>query len=220
MMATFVRIMCLAARIWAVENSKSRACIGVGAFNLVRRSALERTGGFEELKLTVVDDVALGQMLKQSGARSAVLNGRRHLGLYFYRTIGEAARGTEKSALIAFSFSYLRFVFVTIAILWCELSPIIALALACVSLGTGVGGWVLLVLGIAGVCLALFSVLTVNGWLKTPLLPAVFFPVGVALSFALVARAAFLATWRGGHMWRGVLYPTDILREGNRLRFR
>jgi cellulose synthase/poly-beta-1,6-N-acetylglucosamine synthase-like glycosyltransferase len=224
-LATFVRLICLSARVWAIEDARSTASIGVGAFNLVRRSAFERTGGFEALRLTVVDDVALGQMMKRSGAKCAVLNGRRRVGLQFYRTVGEAARATEKSVLVAFRFSYLRLVAVLLTTLWLELSPILALALLCVSaieeLG-GPSGAALIVLGglaAAGLILALFSSLLINRWAGMRLLPAACFPVGVTLNFFLVARAAILAAWRGGHMWRGTLYPNEVLRAGSDFRF-
>ena len=74
-LAMFLRLSCLAIRPRALADPRSRAAIGCGAFNLVRRSAFARTPGFEGLRLDVVDDVALGQMLKQHGARSGVMNG-------------------------------------------------------------------------------------------------------------------------------------------------
>jgi cellulose synthase/poly-beta-1,6-N-acetylglucosamine synthase-like glycosyltransferase len=227
-LAYFIRLICLSLRLWAVEDPKSSAKAGVGAFNLVRREAFEQAGGLHELRLTVGDDVGLGQLLKDAGARCAVVNGRGHVGLHFYRTLGEAARATEKSALVVFQFSYLRFVSSVLALLWCELSPIVALALAFVwagggSLGSsGTGSFAAIVLGglgAAGLTLALFSALVINRWIRMPLLPATLFPVGALLSAVVTARAVALAAWRGGHMWRGVLYPTELLRAGNRLRF-
>jgi len=220
-LATFIRFICLSIRLWAIENPRSTAAVGVGAFNLVRRSAFERTGGFEEIRLTIGDDVALGQMMKRSGAKCSAVNGRRQIGLHFYRTMGEAVRATEKSALVAFQFSYLRLVAVSLTLLWLELSPIVALVLAYATegFGAGLGGAVLQILGVSGIALALLAALLVNRWVAMPLLPATFFPIGVMLSVAIVGRAAVLAAWRGGHLWRGMLYPTDVLRKGNRLRF-
>ncbi len=236
-LAYFIRLICLSLRLWAVEDPKSSAKVGVGAFNLVRRTALEQAGGFHELRLTVGDDVGLGQLLKDAGARCAVINGRGHVGLQFYRTLGAAARATEKSALVVFQFSYLRFATGVPALLWCELSPVIALVLACVWAGAGTvdtagaglatlsasgsevsAAIILGVLGAAGLGLALFSALVINRWIRMPLWPAALFPLGAVLSAAITVRAVVLATWRGGHMWRGVLYPTELLRAGNRLR--
>lgn len=219
MLASFLRIICLSARAWAVKDPESSASIGVGAFNLVRRSAFERTGGFEELKMTVVDDVALGQMMKRSGARCSVVNGRRHLGLHFYRTLAEAAGGTEKSALVAFRFSYLSLAVVMLVMLWCEISPIVALLLGWGMHGSGDVALTLLVLGTSGMVLALLTALLTARWAAMRLLPAACFPLGLLLCLVIVARAAVLAAWRGGHTWRGVLYTNEELRAGNRLKF-
>jgi len=212
--AFFVRQICLAGRMWAVDNPHSRAFVGVGAYMLLRREALEQTGGFEELRLTVVDDMGLAQMLKESGAQCAVANGRRQVGLHFYGGLAEAVQGPEKSVLVSFGFSYVRLVAVMLVMVLCDLSPAIALV-AGIALGTPI----LWGLGLAMGALALFSSLAVNRWLRMRLVPAVFFPIGLLVSVFAVARAAVLAAWRGGHVWRGVLYPNDVLRAGNRLRF-
>ena len=222
-LAVFVRAFCMAGRIWAVPNPDSTAAIGVGAFNLVRRAAFERTPGFERLRLTVVDDLGLGQMMKDSRARCCVLNASRGIGLLFYGTWWKAARGTEKSVLIPYQFSYLRLVLANLAIPLGEWSPV-GLLVAGGSLWSAqtFSYWVAPTLLAAGaVCLglALFASLRINHWLRRPLLPAACFPFGVVLAVIATARAAILAAWRGGHMWRGVVYPTSALKAGNRLRF-
>src|SRR5262249_22566286 len=45
MLASFIRILCISCRIWAVEKPDTRAAGGVGAFNLIRATALDRAGG-------------------------------------------------------------------------------------------------------------------------------------------------------------------------------
>jgi glycosyltransferase involved in cell wall biosynthesis len=44
-LATFLRTFPVATRCWAISDPQSRAFIGIGAFNLVRCSAFERTDG-------------------------------------------------------------------------------------------------------------------------------------------------------------------------------
>ena len=50
----------LKTRIWALRRPRSRAYVGVGAFNLVRRETYERVGGHRSVAFEVVDDLKLG----------------------------------------------------------------------------------------------------------------------------------------------------------------
>ncbi len=87
-LATFVRIFCLITRMWSLTGPRWRTPLGIGAFNLVRRSAFERTAGFEWLRLEVVDDLGLAQMLHATGASGGIAGGRGLVGLRWYRTLG------------------------------------------------------------------------------------------------------------------------------------
>ncbi len=70
-LASFSRTGMVLGRVGLVSDPRSKVGGRVGAFGLVRRSALERSPGIEHLRLEVADDLALGQMLKASarGAR-------------------------------------------------------------------------------------------------------------------------------------------------------
>lgn len=91
-LTTFYRLLCAGGQLWAVPDPHSSAAIGVGAFNLVRRSTLLRSPGLEWLKMEIGDDAALGVMLKLSGARQAVLNGCAAVSLEFYPSY-QSSRG-------------------------------------------------------------------------------------------------------------------------------
>ena len=106
--ALFCRGFVVAARLWGVADRKSSAFAGIGAFNLVRRAALQRTEGFAWLRMEVGDDMALGMMLKQSGARCELVNAHGLLGLHWYRTLAELARGAEKAYASVAQCSLLR----------------------------------------------------------------------------------------------------------------
>ena len=56
-------------------------------------------------------------------------------------------------------------------------------------------------------------------WMNGRWLPALLVPVATVLAIALTLRSGWLAVRRGGLMWRGTLYPTELLRAGARFRF-
>ena len=204
-LSTGFRLICLRTRIWAVADRRSNAAVGVGAFNLVRRAALARAGGFEALKLEVVDDVALGHILKKSGAASCPVNGRGLVGLYFYRSLREAAQGMEKSVLRAFGFSFFRLVSFSVWFLIVELGTFVGL----LSLGIP---W-LRVVGAVGAVAALAATATLSRWMNLRILPTLLVPVGTLLMLAVLLRSGWLAVRRGGLLWRGTLYPISMLRQ-------
>jgi hypothetical protein len=224
-LGTFVRVLCLAGRPWAAANPRSPVAVGIGAFNLVRRPALQRSPGFVWLKLEVVDDVGLARMLKASGARTALLNGCGFVALDWYRSLAEAASGAEKSVFATVGgFSVARLAGLAAGILLLELLPFLLLPAAvgrwCASgtaaspLLTGLGALAALSCGAA-----LLAQGIICRWARRPLLPSLLVPVGVVLNVWMSLRAGWLAVRRGGLLWRGVLYPLERLRQGARLRF-
>lgn len=76
MMMSFFGAMALLTRpMWRVSNPRSKAHVGVGAFNMVRRSAYERIGTFEALRCDVVEDLGLGLLIKQQELRQRIVTG-------------------------------------------------------------------------------------------------------------------------------------------------
>src|SRR5207237_9332066 len=53
-----------------VSNPRSSPYVGVGAFQLVRRSAYEASGTHKRLAMEVVEDMKLGNIVKRAGFRS------------------------------------------------------------------------------------------------------------------------------------------------------
>ncbi|WP_437320579.1 glycosyltransferase [Sorangium sp. So ce385] len=206
----FVRIMCLGGRLWAIEDPASKAAIGSGAFNLVRREAYDRCPGFRQIRLEVADDVALGQILKRSGARSRAMSGRGAVGLRFYGSLGEMARGSEKNGYAVLGRCSLpRVVVACAALLSLELAPLLGLL-------PWAPAW-LRGLGLCAAGLAFAASIGVARWSGRRVLPALLWPVGTALFVAMMLRAGWLGFRRGGIVWRGTLYPSETLRAGMRL---
>jgi hypothetical protein len=204
-LSTFLLLMSALSRPWALSNPRSSAAVGVGAFNLVRRSALARTPGLEWLKMEIADDAALGVMLKRSGARQALLNGRDAVSLEFYPSVGALTRALEKNGATA-PFPVFLFGNLLLVGLLCGLlagfasgeGPLVLLA---------AGTWVL---G-GAVTFALCR------WLGLARAPALVPFAGVLpLAWAMV-RSSALALVRGGVLWRGTFYPTSVVHAGQRV---
>ncbi|HVY71936.1 MAG TPA: glycosyltransferase family 2 protein, partial [Verrucomicrobiae bacterium] len=53
-----------------VNRDRPKCHLGIGAFNFVSAAAYRQCGGYETLRLTVVDDVKLGLLLRRAGKRT------------------------------------------------------------------------------------------------------------------------------------------------------
>ncbi len=201
-LASFFRVVVFGGRMWAVPDDSSKAAGGVGAFNLFRRSALERTPGLEWLKMEIADDAALGVMLKRAGARQRVLIAREAVSLQFYPSYGVMARALEKNGAQLPFLPMLFGLSLLVAIEWgwlAGLTPTLWPAALAV-----------------GVLAAIAGAVTAR-WLGNPVGPGLFSVVGTVLIAAVLARSSFLAWRRGGVVWRGTFYSTAAVRAGRRL---
>ena len=95
--STFGLLFLLTTRATQVNKTESKAIIGVGAFNLVRRETFDKTPGFEWLRLEVVDDVGVGFMLHQAGGQTHFALADKDLSLTWYDSISAMFQGLEKN---------------------------------------------------------------------------------------------------------------------------
>jgi hypothetical protein len=211
-LASFCRLISLGLRPRAIEDPQNRAALGVGAFNLVRRAALERSPGLAYLKMEVIDDIALGQMLKRAGARASVALGDGVVSLDYYRSAGELIRGMEKNGFAGFgSFNYVQLFAMVVGFAVIECAPLGALA--------AVGHPLVQLGGLVVLGLALDHCARAARLYARPLGPALLYPFGLALLLAGAVRSAWLAARNGGVAWRGTVYPLAQLRAGMRRSF-
>jgi glycosyltransferase involved in cell wall biosynthesis len=207
MMAFFQSQFVFARRPWKVADPKSRDAIGVGAFNLIRREAYDRLGTYERLRMAVLDDMRLGEIVKQEGLRQRVAFGRDLLRLrWVFGTRGMVENLTKNG------FAILRFN------VWFAALAVCGVLLVNVGPFAGAGfasGWAR-----AGFLTALFAVVMVYvgmSWHSdiSPLY-AVLHPVGALVFCYALVRSAVLTLAHGGVVWRGTLYPLAELRKFSR----
>ena len=105
--------MHLANDPYQVSNPHSRAYVGVGAFQLMKRSAYEACGTHRRLAMEVVDDMKLGKLVKQAGLRSGVGIAQEAVVVRWHAGVGNLIRGVTKNFFAALGYN-LPFVVVAI----------------------------------------------------------------------------------------------------------
>ena len=189
--------------LWRVADSGARDFIGVGAFNLVRRSAYEALGGFTALRMEVLEDMRFGWMLKRAGYRQRVVLGPGLARVRWSHGAWGVVRNLEKNLFAVYRFK------TATAFLAC-LGLVVQIALPLAALW--VGGWarvgaVVLYGAVAGLYIASRKVTRVSPWY------VLVYPVAAGLFLFAHLRSVALALWRGGVLWRGTLYSLKQLRS-------
>ncbi len=206
MMMGFFQLAGLAARPWKIPDPKSRACVGTGAFNLVRRSAYESIGTFESLRLAVVEDLMLAYRVKGAGFSSRAAIGRGMVSVHWASGAMGIVRTLGKNLYAILGFRWYLALSVVCFMLAFNVGPFFFVWLA--------PGWAKLGFAIYLACLfyAYWLFRNFNG-----ISPGYFLlhPVSTTLAAYAVLRSMVITIARGGVIWRGTLYPLKELKKQN-----
>ena len=187
-----------------VSNPRSRAYVGVGAFQMVKRTAYEACGTHRRLAMEVIDDVMLGKMIKLAGFPSGVAVAQDAVSVRWHAGIGNLIRGVEKNFFAGAQFSAPLVVGQSISLLAMFILP---------SLGLLFGhGWVRALASIA-VLIPLCFHIGVDIVVRVSPLYCLTLPLGALLFNYMLLRSAFITLRQGGITWRGTFYALDELRR-------
>jgi glycosyltransferase involved in cell wall biosynthesis len=195
----------LATDAYRVSNPNSRAYVGVGAFQLLRRSTYEAIGTHRRLAMEVVDDMKLGKLVKRFGFRSCVGIAQEFVTVRWHAGAGNVIRGVTKNFFAAFGYNLAFAAMALAGMILLNVVPFIAVFAG--------HGWIRVFSAIAvGVALAMHcSVDVVN---RVSPLYALTHPVGALLFGYMIARSVAVTLWQGGVTWRGTFYPLKELKRG------
>ena len=192
-------------RPWRVSDPLARHdVIGVGAFNLVRREALEVLGGWEPQRLAVVEDVMLGRRMKAAGLRQRVAFGPELVLVHWAKGARGIVRGLTKNLFASVNFR------ATLMLVGCAVILLLFLAPL-----PGLAWWPTLLPALMSVCCigASYRIMSERsridaryGWL---------YPAAVFVMAWAMLRSMFSVWGRRGVMWRGTFYPLRELRMHN-----
>jgi hypothetical protein len=203
--ASFAVIASLKFRMWELRRPGTGAYIGVGAFNLVRRSAYAAVGGHRAVALEVVDDVKLGMVLRRSGVAQGVLESGGLVQVRWQRGLAASWRGLVKNAFAAVEWRWGMTVAGTAFMALLTLVPAAAVLLA--------PGDVRLVAAVPFVLSTAIHGGAARRIAGGSGLEGLLFPLcGLGLIAVTVWSAVSATLWGVG--WRGRRYPLDVLRGG------
>lgn len=191
--------------ISGVNQNRPGAYFGIGAFNLVRATAYRQCGGYEALRLTVVDDVKLGLLLSRAGQRTRGFVGGDDAECHWGSTLRGMVKIMEKNYFAAVDY---RLGLALVAFAVGVLFPAI-LILGLLS-GTVMG----LVAALAPMSMILPGAILARrlGWSWTC---ALGLPFMFLVGFYAVLNSTFVTVRQGGIRWRDTFYPLATLRKGN-----
>ena len=218
LMAVFGQVLLNAARAHEMDRDRPRGGAGIGAFNLIRRSAYDRVGGHALLRMELADDFKLGRLLKESGARQRLFIGPGLLHCPWHRGVINVIRGLEKNLFSGFNFSLPYLTGVTLLTIFLTVTPILVGVLT-TSLAGGwdhplllSAGWLPFILQVLAIA-AVASRQAPHVGCNTAML-AVLQPVSMLLLMAAAWNSALRTIARGGVLWRRSFYPLVALRAG------
>ncbi|HEY2352203.1 MAG TPA: glycosyltransferase [Candidatus Acidoferrum sp.] len=188
-----------------VGNPRSKTYMGVGAFQLLKRSAYEASGTHRRLAMEVIDDMKLGKLVKQAGFRSGVGLAQDSVVVRWHAGAHNVIRGVTKNFFAGTGFSVPRVVVSIAGLLLTNVLPFAGVAFG--------HGWVR-ILAAASVVLALSVHAGVDVVLRVSPLYCFSVPMGAVLFSYMLLRSTVLTLKQGGIIWRGTFYPLDALKRG------
>ena len=203
MIPTWEWVFLMFAVFYRVHDPKSDRAAGIGGFFLVRRTVLDRAGGYEALKDEVMEDVRLGERIKRSGARLLIDRAPALIATRMYTNFREMWECSTKNWFSGVNFSF-PFALLCVVSMYvgAVVPPLIALvSIFVMAFGAELGAvvvpaalsWLLQV-----VILAIVS-------RRSGVSPVYAFttPLGLALIYAMLFDSSVRITTGKGVTWKG-----------------
>lgn len=204
-MTFFGLALMVGTRPWKTSDPGSSFYTGVGAFQMIRRSAYEKMGTHRRLAMEVVDDMKLGKLVKEAGIRSGVAKAGDAVSVHWHAGIGNIIRGTTKNFFATSGFRLWLTSLHIFGLLLIFVFPVVALPF--------VHGWARVFAAIA-VALPLIAEIGVSFEFESQPIYALTYPVGALIFAWMLARSMIVTLWQGGIVWRGTFYPLEELKRG------
>jgi cellulose synthase/poly-beta-1,6-N-acetylglucosamine synthase-like glycosyltransferase len=196
-----------ASRPWKISDAKAkRDSVGVGAFNLMRREAYEQVGGFEALRMEIIEDIGMGRRVKRAGLRQRVAFGKDLVRVHWAPGAMGVVDVLTKNMFAAFQFQ------IVLLLGACGLLAGF-FVLPPISVMAGLAWPELLLAGLIAVGSVVVAYRALGRYSGISAWYAVLSPFAATLLMYALLRSMVKTLRQGGVWWRGTLYPLKELRK-------
>jgi GT2 family glycosyltransferase len=212
MMLPFLHVLSIwGPRMWRVADPKSRDAVGVGAFNMMRRTTYENVGGWERLRMEVIEDLSMGVVIKRAGFRSRVVTGRDLVRIRWASGALGVVTNLTKNVFAAFRFRIGLIVAGTAVLALMCLLPFGGIVWGLIRDQAWLWPSLVSLAALAALYWRYQHFADTDGANTMLWLPA--FPVAALVFVYAMARSTAQTLIRGGVEWRGTFYSLRELRE-------
>ena len=191
------------ARPWKAKDPKSKAYIGIGAFNMVRATAYRAAGTHRAIAMRPDDDMKLGKLLKRQGYRQEMVVGAPLLSVEWYASLREVIDGLMKNTFAGVEYSVSASIASGIVIFAMHVWPFVALLIT-----HGLLWW----LNLAIVLGLLVGIAASNRYHGLPSWYSIGHPLCSVLFVYILWKSTAITLWNDGIRWRGTHYPLALLK--------
>lgn len=203
LIAFFQAASALYSRFWRIPLEGTKEAVGVGGFNLIRAEVYRAIGGFEALRMEVIEDLRLGVEVKRQGFKQRVAFGFDLVRIRWAIGAAGVVRNITKNTFAAFRFR-----------VWMTLAMCVVLAVLCLGPFAALAGhWWIRASGMLVVLMLFLFYRYYERYTNIAAWYAVTFPLAACLSIYAILRSMVVTLGRGGVVWRGTLYPLEELRK-------
>jgi len=192
-------------RFGEVNDANNPKAMGIGAFILVKRSAYEKAGGHEAVKKNVVEDIALSKIIKRSGHKIWIADGKQLFSIRMYHSFYEIWNGWRKNVFSAFKRSVLRTIWFAVSLIGFQLTPFLVLFFNWY-IDTPIWSFLL---SIGAVSLTLMTGVGLCKEIKLNPTAAFLFPLGSLVATGIMFASMQNALIKNKTEWRGRVYTAS-----------
>jgi len=179
--------------------------VGVGAFNLVKKSVYQEIGGYEAIAMRVADDMSFGELVVNKGYKQDFgLSGKGFIIVKWYDNLFALLKGIRKNQFAHFKYSVGATLVICLYALLVGVYPFVGIFLGPI--------WARALCGVSVVSLfAVYNYLA--KYLNISRSYVVIHPISVLLYIGAILNSMVKTISQGGVEWRGTIYSIKELKK-------